>query len=141
MKNGKKVIFVLANTGLLSLMSFAAMAGPSAPASLEKMIQANAEQKLAAEAKKYTQIVSLAGTRQDELTARRDEVASTYKEWFDLKSAVVKHYPTSEDYKAIEAASKAYSHAYRAFIDLQKTILAKNKVPLDKVAKKIIALE
>jgi hypothetical protein len=41
---------------------------------------------------------------------------------------------------AVEAAAKAYSHAYKAFIDLQKSILAENGVPVDKVAKDIIAL-
>ena len=141
MKNGNSIIFVIASSGLLSLMSFAAIAGSSTPATLEKKMQANIAQQLAAEGKKYSQIVSLAGHRQDELTTRKNEVTNAYKKWRDLKSAVVSHYPTSEDYKAIEIAAKTYSQAYKAFIDLQKSILAQNGVPLDKVAKEIIALQ
>lgn len=126
---------------LVSLLPFAAIAGSSTPTTLEKKIQANTEQQFAAEGKKYTRIVSLAENRQDELTTRKNEVFITYKKWQDLKSAVVSHYPTSEDYKAFEIASKAYSHAYKSFIDLQKSILTQNGVPLDKVAKNIIALQ
>jgi hypothetical protein len=134
MKNGNSILFVIANTGLLSLLSFAAIAGPSTPVTLEKVIQAKTEQQLAAEGKKYTRIISLAGNRQDELTAKKNEGTSTYKMWRDLKSAVVSHYPSSKDYKAVEIAAKTYSHANKAFIDLQKTILAQNGVPLDTVA-------
>jgi hypothetical protein len=49
MKNGNKIIFVIANSGLLSLLSFAAIAGPSTPVTLEKMIPTKTEQQLAAE--------------------------------------------------------------------------------------------
>jgi cytochrome c551/c552 len=49
MKNGNNILFVVASTGLLSLMSFAAIASPSTPVSLEKMIQANTERHLAAD--------------------------------------------------------------------------------------------
>lgn len=134
MKNGNSILFVIASAGLLSLLSFAAIAGSSTPATLEKMIQANTEKQLAAEGKKYTRIVSLAGNRQDELTTRKNEGTSTYKMWRDLKSAVVSHYPSSQDYKAVEIAAKTYLHANKAFIDLQKSILAQNGVPLDTVA-------
>jgi hypothetical protein len=71
MNNGNKIIFVIANFGLLSLMSFAAIASPSTPVTLEKMIQAKTEQQLAAVEKKYTRIVSLAGSKQDELTTKK----------------------------------------------------------------------
>ena len=134
MKAGNKIILVIANASLLSLVSFAAMAGSSAPVTLEKMIQAKTEQQLAAEGKKYTRIVSLAGSKQDELTTKMAEGTSTYKKWLGLKSAVVSHYPSSTDYKAIELAAKTYSHTNKAFIDLQKSILVKNGAPLDTVA-------
>lgn len=133
MKNGSNILFVVASTGLLSLMSFAAIASPSTPVSLEKMIRAKAEQQLAAEENKYTRIVSLAGSKQDELTTKMNEGASIYKTWQDLKSAVVSHYPSSTDYKAIEIVSKTYSHTNKAFIELQKSILAQNGAPLDTV--------
>ena len=134
MKNGNSILFVIANAGLLSILSFAAIAGPSTPVTLEKMIQAKTEQQVAAERKKYTRIVSLAGSKQDELTTTRNEVINTYIKWRELKSAVVSHYPSYTDYKAIEIAAKTYAHANKAFIDLQKSILAQNGVPLDTVS-------
>jgi hypothetical protein len=140
MKSRNNILFIIAGTGLSQFLSFAAIAGPSTPATLEKLIQTKTTQQLAAEGRQYNQITSLAGSRQDELVARKEEAASAYKKWRDLKHSVVKHYPNSQDYIAVEAAAKAYSHAYRAFIDLQKSILAENGIPLDKVAKNIIAL-
>jgi hypothetical protein len=134
MKNANSILFVIASTGLLSLLPFGAIAGSSTPTTLEKKIQTNTERQLAAERKQYARIVSLAGNRQDELTTRKNEVTSTYKKWHDLKSDVVSHYPSSKDYKAVEIAAKTYSHANKAFIDLQKSILAQNRVPLDTVA-------
>lgn len=134
MKNVNSILYIIASTGLLSFLPFSAIAGSSTPATLEKKIQANTERQLAAEGKKYTRIVSLAGYRQDELTTRMNEGTSTYKKWRDLKSAVVTHYPSYNDYKAVEIAAKTYSHANKAFIDLQKSILAQNGVPLDTVA-------
>jgi hypothetical protein len=134
MKNVNSILFVIANAGLLSILSFAAIAGPSTPVTLEKMIQAKTEQQVAAEEKKYTRIVSLAGSKQDELTTKKNEVTNTYIKWRELKSAVVSHYPSSTDYKAIEIAAKTYAHANKAFIDLQKSILAQNGVPLETVS-------
>jgi hypothetical protein len=134
MMNLNKTIFVIANSGLLSLLSFAAIASPSTAVTLEKMIQAKTEQQLAAEGKKYNRIVSLAGSKQDELTTKLNEGASMYKTWQDLKSAVVSHYPTSTDYRVVEIAAKTYSHTNKDFIELQKRILAQNGVPPDTVA-------
>lgn len=141
MKNRNGVTFAMASSALLSILSFPAIADSSTLVTLKEMIQLNAGKQLAAEGSKYAQVVSLATSRQDELTARRYEAASAYKKWHDLKSDVVKHYPTSQDYSAVEMAAKEYSHANKAFIDLQKSILANNNIPLDKVAKKLIALE
>jgi hypothetical protein len=141
MKSRNSVIFSIASAGFFSLLSLSAVADSSAHVDLKKMIQINAEKQLAAEGKKYTQIVSLSGSRQDELTASRDEAASAYQKWYDLKSVVVKHYPSSQDYRAVEMAAKAYSHAHKNFIDLQKSILAQNGMPLDKLATHVIALQ
>ena len=140
MKNGNVAIFAIANTVLLSLLSFSAIADTSTPAALEEKIQLNVGKQLAADGYKYAQIVSLAASREDELTARRYEAANAYKKWYDLKSAVVKHYPSSQDYIAVEMASKEYSRANKAFIDLQKSILMQNGVPIHNVATEIIAL-
>jgi hypothetical protein len=134
MKNGNSIFFAIASAGFISLLSFSAIADSSTPATLEKLIQVNTEIQLAAEGNKYTRIVSLAGNRQNELTTKKNEGTNTYKIWRDLKSAVVSHYPSSKDYKAVEIAAKTYSHANKAFIDLQKSILAQNGVPLDTVA-------
>jgi len=141
MKNGNVAIFAIANTVLLSLLSFSAIADTSTPAALEEKIQLNVGKQLAADGYKYAQIVSLAASREDELTARRYEAANAYKKWYDLKSAVVKHYPSSQDYIAVEMASREYSRANKAFIDLQKSILSQNGVPIHNVATKIIALQ
>jgi hypothetical protein len=141
MKNTNGVIFAVASAGLFSLLSFSAIADSSTPVDLKKMIRANAEKHLAAEGEKYTQIISLSGNRQDELMAKKEEVASAYKKWYDIKSAVVKHYPTAQDYRSVETAALTYSHAHKAFVDLQKNILAQNGIPLDKVATNIVALK
>jgi hypothetical protein len=134
MKKGNKILIVVASTGLLSLMSFAAIADSSTSATLEQMIQAKAEKQLAAEGRKYSRIVALAGNMQGELTTRENEAASAYKKWHDLKSVVVSHYPSSNDFKDIEIAAKAYSQANKAFVDLQKNILAQKVAPLDPIA-------
>jgi hypothetical protein len=141
MKNINSVIIAIASTGFLSLLSFSATASTSIPVTLEEKIQEAIKQQVATEEKKYNQIVSLAGIRQDELTTKKNEVIDTYNKWSDLKYAVVSHYPTTEDYKAIEIAAKAYSQAYKAYINLQKSILSQNGIPLDKVATRIIAME
>ena len=140
MKNSNIGFFAVANTVLLSLLSFSAIADTSTPVAPEERIQLNVGKRLAAEGYKYAQIVSLAANREDELTARRYEAANAYKKWYDLKSAVVKHYPSSQDYIAVEMASKEYSRANKAFIDLQKSILMQNGVPIHNVATEIIAL-
>ncbi|MGB7598355.1 MAG: hypothetical protein WBM09_12400, partial [Gallionella sp.] len=57
-------------------------------------------------------------------------VISAYKKWHDLKSLVSKH-PTYMDYQAIKVAADAYWDAYKAFIDLQKNLLAQYSVPHD----------
>jgi hypothetical protein len=134
MKNGNKLFIIVANAGIMSLLSFAAIASPSTSANFEKLVQAKAEQRIAAEENKYTRLVMLAGSRQNELKGSRDDVASTYKNWNDLKSAVVSHYPSANDFKDVENASKAYSKANKTFIDLQKSILAQNVNSLDAVA-------
>ena len=141
MKNINSVIIAIASTGFLSLLSFSATASTSMPVTFEEKIQEAIKHQLATEENKYYQIVSLAGIRQDELTTKKNEVIDTYNKWSDLKYAVVSHYPTTEDYKAIEIAAKAYSQAYKAYIDLQKSILSQNGIPLDKVATRIIAME
>jgi hypothetical protein len=141
MKNGNVAIFAMVNAVLLSLLPFSAIADTSAPVAPEEKIQLHVGRQLAAEGYKYAQIVSLAAGREDELTARRYEAANAYKKWYDLKSAVVKHYPSSRDYMAVELASREYSRANKAFIDLQKSILSQNGVPVHNVAMNIIALE
>lgn len=141
MKNGNVAIFAIANTVLLSLLSFSAIADTSTPVTPEEKVYLNVGKQLAAEGNKYAQIVSLAASRKDELTAKRYEAANAYKKWYELKSAVVRHYPSTQDYIAVETASEEYSRANKAFIDLQKSILAQNGLPIHNVAKKIIAME
>jgi hypothetical protein len=134
MKKGNKMLNIVASTGLLSLISFAAFASQSTTATFEKMVQAKAEQQFANEGIKYTRIVALAGNRQDELATKKNEVSSAYKKWYDLKSAVVSHYPSSNDFKDVEVAAKTYSQANKAFVDLQKNILSQNEGKLDPIA-------
>lgn len=137
MKSKTNIISAIA--GALSLLSSVAIADTSPEMSpalgLEKMIQAKSEQKLAAEAKNFNQIAALAGDRQDELAKRKNEVASTFKTWHDLKSAVEAspNKASSNEFKAIEVAAQSYSQANKAFIDLQKDILAKNGFSFDAV--------
>jgi hypothetical protein len=141
MKNRNVAIFAIANTVLLSLLSFSAIADTSTPVTPEEKVHLNAGKQLAEEGNKYAQIVALAASREDELTARRYEAANAYKKWYGLKLAVVRHYPSTQDYMAVEMASKEYSRANKAFIDLQKSILAQNGLPIHNVATKIIAME
>lgn len=144
MKSENNLLFTIA--GLLSLFSSVAIADTSfaeqknngaAPEisqalALEKMIQKNTEQKFAVEDKKYTQIVALAGNRQNELAKRKSEVTNAYQIWQDAKSAVEQsRNANSAGFKAIEVAAQSYSQANKAFIDLQKDILAKNGVSSD----------
>lgn len=130
----KNKISILSAIGSLSLLSPVAIADTSPALGLEKAIQAKSEQKLAAEAKNFAQIAELAGDRQDELAKRKNEASNTYKTWHDLKSAVeASHNANFNDFKAVEAAAQAYSQANKAFIDLQKDVLAKNGFPSDAV--------
>jgi hypothetical protein len=141
MKNGNVANLAIAGSAFLSLVSFSAFADTAAPATPQERIHLNAGKQLAAEGNKYADIVSLAGSQEDELTAKRYEAANAYKKWHDVKSAVVKHYPSYRDYVDVEAASKEYSQANKAFIEMQKSILAQNGAPIHNVATKIIAME
>jgi hypothetical protein len=141
MKKGYVAILAIASSALLSLMSVSAFADTSTHATPEERVQLNAGKQIAAERNKYEQIVTLAGSREDELTARMHEAANAYKKWHDLKLAVVKHYPSSRDYTDVEMASEEYSRAHKAFVDLQKNILARNGAPIHNVATRLIALE
>lgn len=101
---------------------------------LEKMIQKNTEKKLTAEADRYTQIVTLAGDRKGELATRKNAVVAAYKAWQNSKSAVeLSRNADAHSFRAVEIAAQEYSRANKEFIDLQKTILAKNKATLDTV--------
>ncbi len=146
MKHGNKILIMIA--GLLSSAAFAGTSSTeqnkgndrAAPAlsqsiALEKMIQQNNEKLAAAEAKKYSQVFALAGNRQGELEKTKNEASVAYKAWHDLKSSVEASRNTgANEFKAVEAASQTYSRANKAFIDMQKDILAKNGVPFDAVA-------
>jgi len=126
-------VFV-ATAGFLSLISSVAFAAAEMPSAqtLEKAIQANTEQKIVAETKKYTQIVSLAGGRQDAVEKAKNEVINTYKIWRELKFSVeASRSANASDFKAIEVAAKSHAQANKTFVDLQKDILAKNGVTFD----------
>jgi len=131
----------IAAAGLLTFFSSAAIADASfteqknnamAPeisqsVALEKMIQKNAEQKFAAETKRYTQIMALAGDRKNELAKKQSEVANAYQTWQSSKLAVEQsRSPSPDGFKTVEMAAQSYSYAHKEFIDLQKDIIAKN---------------
>ena len=141
MKNGNIAIFAITSAAFLSLLSLSAFADTSTPVTLKEKVHLNVGKQLSAEGNKYAQVVSLAASREDELTARRYEATNAYKQWYALKTSVVKHYPTTQDYIAVEMASMEYSRANKAFIDIQKSILAQNGLPIHNVATKIIAME
>lgn len=98
--------------------------------SLEKTILENVEKQRQADAEKYTRIATLAGDKKDELEKRRNEVNRTYQIWHDLKSATTasSNRANADSFKAVEVAAQTYSEANKAFIDLQKTILARANV-------------
>lgn len=138
--NRKNNLHIVA-AGLLTFFSSAAIAdasfteqrsngmapGMSQSVALEKMIQKNAEQKFAAETKRYTRIVALAGDRQHELAKKQSEVANAYQAWQNSKFTVEQsRSPSPDSFRAAEVAAQSYSHANKAFIDLQKDIIAKN---------------
>jgi hypothetical protein len=141
MKNGYVAVLAMASSALMSLLSFSAFADTSMPSTPQERIQLNAGKQLGAEGYKYAEIVTLAGNQEKELTASRYEAANAYKKWHDVKSAVVKHYPSYQDYADVEMASNEYSRANKAFIELQKSILARNGASIHNVATKIIAME
>lgn len=133
-ENWKSILIAVASTGLFSLVPIVAIAGSSTSVTLEQKVQKNVERQLAAEGNKYSRIVSLAGNRKDELKAKEYEAINAYRKWRDLTIAVESHYPSSDDYSVVEAAANAYSNASKAFIDLQKRILAENGARLDTVS-------
>lgn len=117
--------------GLLTFLSSTAIANTSTGQySLEKMIQANIEQKRIAEAKKFDQLIALAGDKQDELMKSKGAVTNAYQKWHDLKSAIeaAGGKANSKDFKEIELAAQAYSEANKAFIELQKEIVTRSRV-------------
>lgn len=61
MKNGNSILYVIASTGLLSLMPIVAIAGSSTPVTLEKKVQENAERQLAVEGKNILELFYLPG--------------------------------------------------------------------------------
>jgi phosphotransferase system HPr-like phosphotransfer protein len=128
-----KSSILVAIVGLSSFLSSAAIADTTITASqgLENMIQKSNEQKQAANAKKLSQIIALAGSKQDEITRSKDAVAYTYKNWHDLKCAVEMSHnkANSKDLMAITAAAQAYSKATKDFIVLQKDILTNANIP------------
>lgn len=141
MKKSKIAGFAVANTVLFSLLSASAFAGTSEPATLQEKVQLSINKRLAAEADKYASIVNLAPAKESELTAKRAEASKAYKKWHDLKVSVATRYPSAQDYKAVELASSEYSRANKAFIELQKSILAQNGVPFHKIATKMVVME
>lgn len=125
---------LIATVCFLSSFSSVAIAAAETPnaQTLEKAIQANTEKRIATETKKYTQIVAIAGGRQDAVEKAKNEVISTYKKWHELKSSVeASRSANASDFKAIEAAAKLHAQANKTFVDLQKDILAKNGVAFD----------
>lgn len=143
MKNENNILIAMAGFSLL--LSSVAIAGTSAAEqsqrinvatpemtqtlTLEKMIQENTEKKRMADVEKYAKITTIAGDRKNELAKKRDEVTNAYKTWRDLKSAAETSQNTSpKNFKAVEAAAQAYSQANKAFVELQKDILAKNGI-------------
>lgn len=151
MKNENNIISAIAGFSLL--LSSVALAGTAPTAqknertvpemkytlTLEKLIQENTEKKRLADAEKYTQLTMLAGNRKNELVRSRDEVANTYKAWRDLKTVAESSSNTRpNNFKDIEAAALAYSQANKAFVDLQKDILAKSGIPSGEVNTRIV---
>lgn len=125
MKNKSTIVAI---AGLLAFFSSVAFADTLASErGLQKAIQENAEQKHAADAKKYERVSALAGDKRGELTAKKDEVTNTYNKWHELKSAADASKNTnSVKFKAVEAAAEKHAQANKAFVDAQKEILAKN---------------
>ena len=138
MDNGKRVLMRIANTGALSLLPIAAMAGSPPSVALEQKVQENVERQLAEKGNQYSRIVMLAGNRRDELAARKDDAINAYRKWRDLTHAVVSRSPGANDYKTVAAAVNAYWNANDAFVGLQKRIIAENGARLDTVSVKTL---
>lgn len=120
-----KQMTVIAVASLLALFSSAASAGALASErDLEKMIQDNAAQKQAADNMKYSKVAALAGSKRDALSAKNNEVISTYNKWRELKAAAEASNSDAAKFKAIEAGAK-HAQANQAFIAMQKDILVK----------------
>lgn len=123
----------IAAAGLLALFSSVAMAGTSEQA-LQKKIQETSEQQHAADAKKYERVSALAGDKRGELAAKKDAVSSTYNKWQEQKAAAEASKNTdAEKFKSVEAAAEKHAQANKAFMDMQKDILAKNGAMSDGV--------
>lgn len=116
---------VVAIAAFVSLVSSVAFAGALASErDLEKMIQENIAQKHTADTMKYNRVVALAGDKRNELSAKNEEVATSYDKWRELKSVAESSHKDSAKFKAIEAGAK-HAQASQAFIDMQKNILVK----------------
>lgn len=123
----KNLSTIVAITGLLSFSTVAFADTLASERDLKNAIQEKTAQKQAADTKKYEHVSSLAGDKRGELAAKKDEVASTYNKWHELKSAAEAAKNTDADkFKAVEAAAEKHAQADKAFMDIQKDILAKN---------------
>lgn len=132
MKNQSAIIAI---TSLLSIFSTVAIADTLASQhGLQKAIQEKAEQKHAADAKKYEQISALAGDKRAELAAKKGEAANTYDKWHEQKSSVAAAKGNdAAKFKAVQTAAEKHAQANKAFMDMQKEILAKNGASDDMV--------
>lgn len=131
----KYQVTTIAAAGLLALFSSVAMAATLASEqALQKKIQETTEQQRAADAKKYERVSALAGDKRGELAAKKDEVSSTYQKWQEQKTTADAAKNTdAAKYKAVEAAAEKHAQANKAFMDMQKDILAKNGAMSDGV--------
>ncbi len=137
-----RIMLAAAGTGLLSLASFSAFADTEAHNALKNKIQANVQKDLSGEIENFTRIAAVAGHNQGELLAKKEAVMSLYKQWHDVKSAALAHYPTSKDFRAVETAANAYHRANQEFVALQAGIAARNGFAVETVSiKKLHAAE
>lgn len=125
MKNQTAVVIIASFLSVFSAVSIADTL--SSERDLQKAIQEKAEQKHVADAKKFERVSALAGDKRAELAAKKDEVANTHHQWHELKSAAeTSKNADSAKFKAVEAAAEKHAQANRAFVGMQKEILAKN---------------
>lgn len=121
----KNQMTIIAISGLLALSSSAAFAGALAgERALEKKIQDNIAQKQAADNMKYNKVAALAGGKRDALSAKNNEVISTYNKWRELKAAAESSNSDAAKFKAVEAGAK-HAQTNQEFIAMQKDILVK----------------